>query len=260
MDPLLAARQRWPDVTLEPAQFRAWLEERKIDPQALDAERLASLFLACACVLNAPGAHLAFDASFGPVLTSAAKRVRDAPSPEEVVQQVRMRLLTSTPQRGAKLAEYSGAGDFTNWLRTVTLRVALSMRSSKPLDEVGEAALTRIVSAMPDAERLLQKAQNATLIKTAFADALAQLEPQQRTVLKMSVIDGLSIDQIAPFYSVHRATVARWLETVRRDLYELTLEALQHDAGLSPSELKSLLGDLGSQLNVSLDRLLVTRD
>ncbi len=256
MDAIAAAGRRWPGVKLPPSEFSAWLSQRGLDVSGLGAERVEALFLACACVKGVPGAHVAFDETWGPTIAAAAARVRGGAPAADVTQQVRVRLLSSTPDRGAKLAEYSGSGDFAGWLRTVTLRVALSMRPATPPDDGHDEALARIVSAMPNAEQLLLKAQNAQLVKAAFGDALAALEPRQRTVLKMSVVDGLSIDEIAPCYSVHRATVARWLDAVRRELNALTTEALRRRARLSPPELESLLGELGSQLNLSLDRLL----
>lgn len=258
MDPYSAASRRWPGIELEPGEFTAWLAAKQIDVTALPADRVEALFLACACVKGAPGAHRAFDETYGALLAAAAARVRGGAPPLDVVQQVRVRLLTVTPARGAKLDEYSGSGDFESWLRTVTLRVALNMRAEKPPEQERDEALDRIVSAMPDAEHLLMKAQNAELIKAAFADALEALEPRQRTVLKMSVVDGLSIDEIAPCYSVHRATVARWLEAVRRELQQHTAAALRRRARLTDPELDSLLGNLNSQLNLSLDRLLAS--
>ncbi len=248
---------QWPGVTLDAKVFERWLAERSLDLEPMTERRRAELYLACACVHDAPGSHAAFDAAYGPKLKRALARLRYGPSPDDALQQVRLRLFTSTSERRAKLNEFRGEGDLEGWLKTVALRVALAM-SGPRREEAGHDMLDRLTEKLPNPELRMLQAERRASIKSAFADAVNALDARQRTVLKMSVLDDLSIDQIAPLYDVHRATVARWLTTIRDELLKQTLQSLQRQLQLSESEAASLLGGYTSELNVSLSNLLKT--
>ena len=71
-------------------------------------------------------------------------------------------------------------------------------------------------------------------------------------------LDGLSIDQLAAFYRVHRATTARWIEAARQAVLDGTRKELIRRLQLSRSELDSVMRLIGSQLDVSLSRVLKT--
>lgn len=246
-------------MQLEARDFERWLAERNFDSEALTPARLTDLFLACACLKAVSGAHQAFEDTYGVLLRRAAGRVKNGATPDEVLQHVRLRLFTKTDQRNAKLEEYSGSGDLGGWLRTVVLRVALSMAQPRTEEELGPAIITTLAASLPDPEAQFLKTEHSQLLKVAFAESLRALEPRQRTILKLAVVDGLSIDQIAPMYQVHRATVARWLATIRTALYELTVAELKRRLKVSGPEALGLLGQMNSQFNLSLDRMLKTR-
>ena len=259
-DALAAARARWPQVGLDAADFVAWLRGRGLAPGQLSAERVADLFIVCACLRNAPGAHAAFDAQFAAGMRRAVSRMKNGPPVEDVLQKVRLRLFAATEQRNAKLDEYTADGELASWLRTVVLRVALTMQSRRKEEEIAPQAIDGLVARLADPEQQALKAQNSEVLKRAFAAALGTLEPRQRTLLKLSVLDGLSIDQIAPLYQVHRATAARWLTAIRGELQSATLAELRRTLGLTSADVESLLGQLNSHVQLSLDRLLKTRD
>lgn len=250
---------RFPDVRLEEKQLQAWLDDRKLDPATLTPKRLEEHFLACACSLDVVGAHIAFEREYLEMLRRTVSRLPGGEAAEEVLQRVRLRLLTATSERNAKLSEYRGEGDFGGWLRTVALRVALSMRPARVEEELSDETLSSLAAAMPDPELKVMEAQQRQLFKKAFGEALNSLDARQRTILKMSVLDGLSIDQIAPLYQVHRATVARWLTSIRAELLAGTGRVLRERLAMTGAEVESLLAKVDTHLSVSLDRLLKTR-
>lgn len=61
-------------------------------------------------------------------------------------------------------------------------------------------------------------------------------------------------------YRVHRATVARWIATLRGTLLERTREALVSRLRLSPAELDSVLRLIDSHLEVGLEGALSDED
>jgi hypothetical protein len=67
----------------------------------------------------------------------------------------------------------------------------------------------------------------------------------------------MSLDAIGRTYHVNRATVVRWLAAIRDELETAVRARLWHDLGVSPTELRSLWNAVGSEVDVSLSRLLV---
>jgi RNA polymerase sigma-70 factor, ECF subfamily len=72
----------------------------------------------------------------------------------------------------------------------------------------------------------------------------------------MSVLDGLTIDELATMHRVHRATVARWLVAAREQLTADARSRFITLAGLEGSDLGHAGELVESQLTVSLGRLL----
>src|SRR5437667_270564 len=60
----------------------------------------------------------------------------------------------------------------------------------------------------------------------ALAASFRQLAPRERALLRLHFVNGLNIEAIGTAYGVHRATVARWLVAIRRDLLDQTRELL----------------------------------
>ena len=87
---------------------------------------------------------------------------------------------------------------------------------------------------------------------------LAALTPRDRRLLRMSVVDGLGIDQICTVYQVHRATCARWLVSIREQLVDAIYKELGAKLNATRAELVSLRAALASQLDISLGALLAS--
>ena len=93
-------------------------------------------------------------------------------------------------------------------------------------------------------------------IVSVFRDAVQVLSARERSLLRMSLIDGLSIDEIAPMYQVHRATVARWLEAARERLAAVTRSRLAQALKLEPDAVDSLLASVQNGFDLSLSQAL----
>jgi RNA polymerase sigma-70 factor (ECF subfamily) len=169
-----------------------------------------------------------------------------------VQQELRARLLVDDPARPAKLRDYVGRGRLASWLRVVAVRVALDRhRSQRPVAELDDAMA---ISADPELGYL--EARYRQQFQDAFRTALGELEPRERTVLRMHLVDGLAIDRIGVIYDVHRATAARWLSSARDNLYEMTRAHLRAELGLNDDEFASIVRLVRSRLDISVMRLL----
>ena len=165
----------------------------------------------------------------------------------------------SSPPR---LALYAGRGPLRAWVGIAAARTALMMRRSQKRarevasDDDWTSSLAMISTNNPELELL--KRQYAAAFGVALHDAVQGLEARLRSVLKMSYVDGLSIDEIGTIYVVHRATAARWIQKACDEVFEKTRALLAERLSLSSTELDRMNAMVRSQLDVSLSQLLPT--
>ena len=131
------------------------------------------------------------------------------------------------------------------------LRTALNLRQAAgPAAPAASGVLPE--RAGPDAELGFLKQHYAREFREAFDAALAALDVDQRNVLRLHFLDGLSIDQLGRTYGVHRATAARWVVRGRQALLAETRSRLRERWRMSEPELDSVLRQVRSQLDVTL--------
>jgi RNA polymerase sigma-70 factor, ECF subfamily len=277
---LVAGRRAWPDVELAEARFAGWVSERTIDAETLRT-RGAELYLACACALGedsmqnpqrvphlprsfAPDksggsardrALLLFDRTFIQTLRSGiARRTLSPEQLDELRQRLRVRLLTGPRPR---IASYQGHGPLGAWVRVAAARQALDMSAGARHAAESDGPLAdALVSAGVDPEIAAAKRQFQAEFRTALEDSLASLLPREKTLLRMHFIDRLNIDEMGTIFRVHRATVARWLAAIRRQVFARVCEQLSLQLRSSPSEVASLVRLVRSEVEVSVQRLL----
>jgi RNA polymerase sigma-70 factor (ECF subfamily) len=123
------------------------------------------------------------------------------------------------------------------------------------LPSTEEAFVNRISEERsPDVQYL--KARHMTEIRALVAEALASLEPRERTLLRHQYVDGLTLQQLSQLHDVHPVTVSRRLLRARRGLVAAIERRLRTQLGLSRSEGQSLIRALRSQLDLGLEHLL----
>jgi RNA polymerase sigma-70 factor, ECF subfamily len=262
---LAQARAAWPRVTLDTAVFLGALAERlprdAAPAQALRAVHAGDLFLASACVHGDAVAQALLEARFLPKAAAAATRVlRDADAVTEVVQHLRTRLLVADAGRPPGLAAYLGQGPLAGWLRAAAVRTALNLRrgagrqARAEQDVLAEATF----HAEPAHWEPLRERHRADF-QAALAEALAALPSRERMLLRLHVVEGLSLERLGTLYHTHKSTVSRWLARAREAVLEGTRARLVERLKLSPSELHSVLRDGAGHLERSLSGLLATR-
>ena len=109
--------------------------------------------------------------------------------------------------------------------------------------------------ATPDPELAFLKSHYRDEVHRALKDALAGLDADERNVLRLHFLDGLSTERIAVVYGVHRATVARWVSRGREALLRGTHQLLTERLRIGRGEVESLIGIVQSQLGLSLSSI-----
>ena len=253
-----AGRDAWPGIELPLERFADHV--RTLDGAAL--ERFpADLYLVAACLAGDAHAIERFERE---LLASARGAVSAIDSNGAFVDEAMQRLRASLfvgEETGPRLAMYAARGPLRAWVGVAAARTALMIRRSQvrarevsTSDDEWAGALALISTNNPELELL--KRQYAEAFAAALRDAVAALEPRQRAVLRMSFVDGLSIDEIGAVYAVHRATAARWIQRACDSLFETTRDLLAKRLSLSATELDRMTSLVRSQLDVSLSQLL----
>nr|MBA3502513.1 hypothetical protein [Deltaproteobacteria bacterium] len=152
------------------------------------------------------------------------------------------------------IVRYSGRGDLRAYIRAIAAKLALKRRER----EHGPPAADDPLELVPDATdspamRVLKERCRGDL-RAAFAVALGELEPRERTLLRQHYLDGLGIDALAPLHRVHRATCARWIDAAREKILRRVKSHLRDALDLPPADLDSAIVLVQSQLDLSLSR------
>lgn len=130
----------------------------------------------------------------------------------------------------AGLDRYVGSGRFESFIRVVAVRESISLlRSQQRGPELLDEGLVELIAPSANPEAAAIKAELKQEFHRALAAAFASLTPRQRTCLRMHLLDGVSLDGLAAMYSVHRATICRWLEQARDGLRNATRTTLRYN-------------------------------
>lgn len=265
LDELLAqAALAWPRLAVPPTAFRAYLAERLPPDRPLEDAApslpLADLHLACACARSEPGALEAFDAAYRDEIDRAFARVRPAGlTVDDARQVVRQKLFVGAGGRGPRIRDYAGRGALRAWVRMTAIRTLIDLAREHgdrahdvPLDDV--LAVEGSVGDTPD--RALLVGQCRSELRPAFEEAVAELTPRQRNLLRQHFLHALTIDQLAGLYGAHRSTCARWLDAARNQLVHGTRRHLAARLGVPPGELDEIMQLVASRLDITFRRVL----
>ena len=249
------ARAAWPDLDVRDEAYVQHLARHATDDPIAWLERVRAddLFLAFGCASGDAVALAAFDRIHGTEMRSLADRLVPSAIAQEVVQTLHQQLLVASDEREPGIAKYAGQGRLRGWLRVTTVREALRARKKKGLEVPAEEnALEAVGTAGADPELRYMKELYKAEFREAFADALAALTARERTLLRYTVIDGLSVDRVGAIYRVHRATAARWVAKARERLVAETRQALMRRLAVGAPEQESILRLIRSDLDLSI--------
>ncbi len=246
-----ATPDHWPGLDEE--QLHRLVEEA-VQDRTLTPELLEDLRLTRACALGNSAAISGFDALLREE-GGRAVRPLNAGLVEEVIQQLRERLLVRPPGGEPRILEFKAEGSLRAWVRVVAVRTALNLQRSDPGTLV-PLDLAEDPLAASDPELELFRARYRDTFRAAFADAVAGLSVRDRAVLRLHTLEGLTLARIGTMYGKDTSTVSRWLEQIRRTLRESTRAQLASRLALPPAELDSVVRAVDLEVSVSLARLL----
>jgi len=150
--------------------------------------------------------------------------------------------------------DYRGQGTLRAWVRVVAVRESLMLHRGRKEIALGDAVLASVPDAADDPELRYLRGEARDHLAEAVARALASLSSRERALLRYSLIDGLTLDEIGAIYGAHKSSISRWLSRAREQLWEAARDELADK--LSAEHVSSLVRSLRSGLDLSLERLL----
>jgi RNA polymerase sigma-70 factor (ECF subfamily) len=251
-------REAWPGFAVSEARFAAYLEARNLgggEPPA----HAADLYLACACEDGDEAAIQAFDARYSEDLRNVVADIDSSPDfVDEACQRLHEKLFVASEEGRRRIVDYAGRGPLGGWLAVAALRTALNLKRDGKRELPLLEEVVQLHAAAQDPELDLIKARYRAPFRAAFSASFSALTPRQRNLLRLSLIENLSIDELGALLQTHRSTVARWIVKAREALVEGMRERLAKELKMNHAELDSLTVLMRSQLDISLRTLLRT--
>jgi RNA polymerase sigma-70 factor (ECF subfamily) len=81
---------------------------------------------------------------------------------------------------------------------------------------------------------------------------------RDRNLLRLHFLGGVTLEQLAQMYGVHRATVVRWLAAAREAVLAATRDHVAHAIGAPASELDEMFSLVKSRVELSVERMLAS--
>jgi RNA polymerase sigma-70 factor (ECF subfamily) len=251
------ARAAWPQLRIDEAALARFIGER-VTGDDLAHVPAADLALVAACVEQDAAAHAAFDSVLTEVDAAGAATRATKDLVDEVKQLLRVQLLVARDGKPPAIAGYRGKGPLRGWIRITATRELIrhkkKLAREVPLQRSLEAVLGGTSGVDPMLSQL--KAEYRSEFAASLNQAIAKLSAEDRTLLRQSVAEGLSIDEIGAAFGVHRATAARWLTRARAALVATTHEVLASRLEMPVEEIESVIRLVQSRLDASVVRML----
>jgi RNA polymerase sigma-70 factor (ECF subfamily) len=250
------AARAWPTVRVPLPDFVAYVRSKLDSGDSVPLASLhgADLYLAFACCGGDHEAWRALDRTYLVKVPAYVASVdRSSAFADEVRQRISEKLASHDTAGGAsKLAQYSGRGALASWLRVAALREARTLVRGRQRGIDHDEVTLRAPDVDP--ELALLKRRCAEVFRRAFAEVVESLPEDERTLLRLHYLDGLTLEEVARASRVSRASAARALAQARERVMKRVERTIRDDVGAQGPGAQSLLALARSQLDLSILR------
>lgn len=253
-------------------------------PQAInefiDGLHADDLCLIVACERGDQEAWSDLVAQFGATVRSAARSASsNEDAAEDLAQSIWAELhglrvrLDGRPS--GKIAYYSGRGSLGGWLRAVVGQLAIDQhrKSSRLVQTEVDADFDRLAreshqgeesfsatNASSDPESALADKSASGDVEASLAQALSELAPEDRLLVKLYYFDGLRLREAGVVLGVHEATASRRLTRIHTDVRVRVEAILMKEHGWTQSETARSLSEAAMNLGGDLELMLTTEN
>jgi RNA polymerase sigma-70 factor (ECF subfamily) len=265
---------KWPACCFERATFQqrllSLIDVGSSDPEdALSQLHVPDLYLATACVLRLPRAQEILATHYLSGVPEQVARLGAAAAPlgDDVRRELEDSLLFGREgihEEGGvpvgappRIAQYAGRGTLEAFVARAARNLALTMLRPRARDHVVPLEESESRGDLPRATPpALTSARHDEALRGAVRVALAALDRRQRTIVRLHLVEGVTLTQIARMLRVHQSTVSRAFDAALHALYANIRNDLELRFRLNESEMQSIVRDARSRIDLSLSRLL----
>ena len=249
--------------------------EQKIK-EFIESLQIEDLCLVAACERGDDAAWQDLFANFGGAVKSAARSVTsNADAAEDLAQSIWAELhglkIDQTGKPSGKLGYYSGRGSLGGWLRAVVSQLAVDAhrkqarlvqieepREFENLAHESETDERKIFSQAENPESAFATRETARAVEECLIRTLAELDAEDRLLIKLYYFDGLRLKQAGAVLGFHEATASRRLTRIHTDLRKRVEKILQIEKGWTVDEIRRNLAEAGEKLDTNLEKLIAS--
>jgi RNA polymerase sigma-70 factor, ECF subfamily len=170
----------------------------------------------------------------------------------------------------SKLSYYSGRGSLGGWLRAIVSQLAVDQfrKQSKFVqveearefenlanESSGKAENLAVLAHHDNPEEIFGEKQMRADVSKALTAAIAELNTDDRLLLKLYYFDDLKLKDIGQMFGYHEATASRKVVRIQTEIRKSVEKVLQNQHGWSEEEVKRFLSETASKLGISLEKL-----
>src|SRR5437016_5078659 len=173
---------------------------------------------------------------------------------------------------GGKLGYYSGVGSLGGWLRAVVGQLAIDQhrRQSRLVQTEEDGDLERLAHdaddesnrlnpfhSAPDPEESLATDMASADVEKALGRALAELDDEDRLLMKLYYFDGFRLREAGAVLGVHEATASRRLTRIHGEVRERVESILMKEHGWTKTEATRSLAEVAAHLQTEVEPMLM---
>ncbi len=240
----------------------------------IDEIRADDLCLIVACERGDEKAWEDLVANFDSTVKSAARKISsNQEDAEDLAGSIWAELYglrtDADGNKKSKLAYYSGRGSLAGWLRAVVSQLAVDQfrKQSKFVqieedrefenlaNEAAGSDHNHFASHGENPEELFALDEAESDVSDALQASIADLEAEDRLILKLYYFDDLKLKDIAATFGYHEATASRKLTRVQAEIRKGVEKNLRTRHGWSESEVKRHLSDTAASLGLNIETM-----
>lgn len=241
----------------------------------IDELRADDLCLILACERGDETAWNDLVANFDATVKSAARKISaNAEDAEDLASSIWAELYGLKHDKDGKLktklSYYSGRGSLGGWLRAVVSQLAIDgfrkqskfvqIEENREFENLANESSEKtdnlnVVSHSDNPEEILSEKRSMSDVSAALKEAIAELEAEDKLILKLYYFDDLKLKDIGATLGFHEATASRKLVRVQTEIRKSVEKILKNQHGWSEKEVKNYLSETASKLGINLEKL-----
>jgi RNA polymerase sigma-70 factor, ECF subfamily len=238
--------------------------------QFVDEIRADDFCLVLACECGDENAWEDLVKNFDQTVKSAARKISNNNEDAEDLASSIWAELYGLKEGKSKLGYFSGRGSLAGWLRAVTNQLAIDeFRKIKRIVQIEETrefenlaqnssektGNEKILAHTENPEEIFSERQTAKDVSDALKQAIAELEAEDRLILKLYYFNDLKLKDIGATLGFHEATASRKLARMQTEIRKSVEKILKNKHGWNEEEVKRNLSDAASKLGINLEKM-----